>query len=188
MAVQKVITGNVYHHNGGVILQAGNSDGVNVTDSLTLAENAYREGASKNNGPTKAVSPGSSGNLGNLAVFSSRPFAQMEAGEYVAKVIGDRIAQSDDTTLRSGAADWGTRVPYNVARGYERYDNTSWDYVTGALTKGGSAGSQINYIDPIGGGAVSYEPYPTFAVPGELVFMDGDVVPTQADYAAKTSV
>jgi hypothetical protein len=180
MAQTKAFSNRAVVQNGGTALGAGDSG--TKMDELSLASNAHHpEYGSK---VFQAVSPADSGNLGTLKAFSAGVFGKMEEGKYIMRGEMSRLAQTDSTLLRCPGSQTASRKPYNPARGNHRYDNTSWDYVTGALTKGGSAGASFTYVNPVGGSAITQEAFPTAAVPGELCYMVTGASPTQDDYAA----
>lgn len=182
MAQTKAFTSRAIVNNGGTALGAGDSG--TKLDELSLAanNNTYLD-PGYGSKVYQAVSPVDSGNLGTIKPYSAGVFGQMEKGEYIMRGEMSRLASTDSTLLRCPGSE-GFRKPYNAARGNYRYDNTSWDYVTGAVTKGGSAGASFGYINPVGGGAVTQEPFPTALVPGELCYMVTGITPTQDDYAA----
>lgn len=186
MATTTAISGQPQKNNGASVLHAGNIDGVNVTNNLSLATNAH-DVPWATDLVYLAVSPVSSGNVGNMKPLSAGIFNKMEEAQYVAKIIGTRIAQTDDTFLRSGAAETNDRTSLHYSRGYRQYDVSSWDYVTGAATLGGSEGTAITFHDPVAGTTIAVEPFPTDSVPGELVYRDGSASPTQDDYKARTN-
>lgn len=170
-------------NDGGSILHAGNIASTRW-NNITLAENATDFPQPH---VVQAVSPNSSGNLGTLKAISAGNFGQMEAGQYVAKIIGTKIAGQTNTFLRSGAADTGTRRPIHFARGNRRYSLTDVSALSGVVTYGGSDAA-FTYVDPETGSAVNNEPMPTDAVPGKLVYMHTGANPTQDTYSARTGV
>jgi len=185
MATQAAVTGNVTKNDGGTLLHAGtvaSSRFVNMT-LATVTDGGDNYGSKV----FEAVSPNSSGNIGTFRPLSAGVFGKMEVGFYVAKVLGTRIAQTDDTFLRSGAAETASRTSLHYARGNRRYDITDVSAISGVVSKGGNEGALFNYIDPVGGGAQIHEPFPTNAVPGELVYMVTGKIPDQDNYKARTS-
>jgi len=186
MASTTAIGGNPTRNNGATIMGAGNIDSsTTVTNNQTLLNNAFHV---YDTGPFLAVSPDSSSNIGTTKALSAGVFAQMETGQYVGKIIGTRIAQTDDTFLRSGAAESnGGRRMLNYSTGYRQLDHTSWDYVSGAVTKGGSKGTKITFIDGADGTTQAQEPFPTNAVPGNLTYRIGASLPTDDNYKARTN-
>lgn len=189
MSTQKAISGNIQKNNGATVLKAGNYTSGNVTNSLTVQNNAadrYAYGSR----PFQPTEVSSSGNIGARPAIYGRPFADMEAGEYVAMVIGAKIAQTADTTLRSPSSDFGTRQAIHRHQGYQQLDITSWDYETGVATTGANAGSTVlpSGVDGEVGPQVDQAANPTDAIPGELVYKTGAANPTQDDYKQRTSV
>lgn len=97
-------------------------------------------------------------------------FATMTKNQYVGMIVGAQVAGVANTILRSPSAEY-FRVPYGVAQGNYRYNITSWDYVTGRATYGGSRGAAVLYHDIAGNNdSLAFEPFPTKAVPGHLVY------------------
>lgn len=170
-------------NDGGTLLHAGTIAGSRFTN-LTLADNAtdYAQPRVIQAGGT----PGQSGNLGTTRPLSAGAFAKMETGQYVGKVFGTRIAQTDNTFLRSGAADVGKRTSVHVARGNNRYSLTDVSALSGVATYGGSD-AKFTYIDPETGSAINHEPLPSDAVPGRLVYMHKGTEATQDTYKARTN-
>lgn len=184
MSTQAVISGNATKNDGGTLLHAGNVASSRFAN-LSLATNIHE--AEYGSKVHEAVSPNSSGNVGTFRPLTAGVFGKMETGQYVAKVIGTRIAQTDNTFLRSCAAETSDRTSLHYARGNRRYDISDWSYTTGAATKGGSQGDLFTYVDPVGGGSQAFEPFPTDLVPGELVYMVTGKTPDQDDYKARTN-
>ena len=179
------VSGQPRRNNGGTVFNAGNFSVGNITNGITLVENAFHKGYG-----THVIladgSVGQSGNIGTQKVNSGGVFGKMEAGEYLIRTYSDRLAQQNSTVLASAGSDTTSRRSLHYSRGYRRYNITAWSYITGAATKGASAGALVGFVDPVGGGAISFEAYPTDAVPGELVYMVTGVTPTQDDYKPRT--
>jgi hypothetical protein len=185
MATQAAVSGNSVKNDGGSLLHAGSiasSRWANIT-LATTTDNSESYGSKV----FEAVSPVSSGNVGTFRPLNAGVFGKMEVGQFVAKVLGTRIAQTDNTFLRSGAAETASRTSLHYARGNRRYDITDWSYTTGAATKGGNEGNLFTYVDPVGGAAQAHEPFPTDAVPGELVYLVSGKTPDQDNYKARTN-
>jgi hypothetical protein len=190
MTTIKAISGNPYKDNGATVINGGTVDSSNtVTSTKTISEISGLKD-SYGSKVVEAVSTASSGNLGTLKANSSAAFAyQMVAGEYVAKIIGTKVAGLSNTVLRSGAGDFGHRRPIARWEGYNRLDITDWSYTTGAATLGGASGARVlpSGIDGTTGPDADDAANPSFAIPGELVYMVKGSLPTQDDYKAKYS-
>ena len=172
------ISGNAQKNKGGTILNAGNAN-TNLINNLTLANNAYKNGYGSR--PILAVSPTQSGNLGIGKPLSGGVFASMEKGKYVGMIIGTRIAQTDNTTLAGGSADFARKSSLiNAYYGDRRLNITSWAYATGVPTYGAGRGDLVTF-----GADEAAEP--TDAVPGKLAMMEGGKNPVQEAYKARTS-
>lgn len=185
MATTTVIAGQPTKNNGGTLLNAGTiADSAFVNLSLATNTDPLMNYGSKVH---ESVSPASSGNVGTFRPLSAGTFGKMEVGQYVGKIVGVRIAGTDNTFLRSGAAETSDRTSLHYARGNRRYDITDWSYTTGAATKGGNEGVLVQYVNPVGGATVAHEPFPTDAVPGELVYMVTGLTADQDDYQPRTN-
>lgn len=180
--VTKIISGNAYKNNGATVFGAGNATTTgadpNVTKNLTLIANSYRTQYGSH--PVLAVSPTSSGTLCTTKINSSRAFGQMEEGQYVVRLLNSKIGGVASTLLRSGASDFGVRRPIPRMESCRALGVNTWNYATGAITKGGTAGDSVSF-------STDKAARPTYAIPGSFVFFTGKVVPTATNYAAKTS-
>lgn len=189
MATVQPISGSPINNNGGKMLHAGNVSSDSPLSNLSLTTNNHiHEYGSRVIQPSD---PNSSGNVGGLKVLSGGVFGKMEEGKYVGLKLGDagsRIAQTDNTTLKSGAADFGFRRPIHTWQGYQRLDITSWDYVTGAATVGAANGTSVlpSGIDGVTGQFADVSANPTDAVPGEFVHMVTGALATREDYKPRT--
>ena len=186
MASTKAISGNNKQNDSSTIFHGGNVAADSKVNVLTIAETTTNTPFGSK--VHKSFDVADSGNIGAIKALDAGVFSSYEEGEYTAKVIGTRVAQTTNNLLRSGSSDYGqNRDGLHYARGNYRYDITSWDYVTGAATKGGSAGVLVTYWDPATGTTQAMEPKPTTAVPGELVYMYGSLVPSQDDYKPRST-
>ena len=186
MATTTAVGATVAVNDGGTILHAGTIASTRWSN-LTLATTTIDDGNYGSKVVEAGGTPGQSGNLGTFKPLSSGFFGNMEAGQYVAKVIGTRIARTDNTFLRSGAAETASRTSLHYARGNRRYDITDISAFSGVVSKGGSEGALFTYVDPVGGASQTHEPFPTDAVPGELVYMVTGATPQQDNYKARTN-
>lgn len=189
LGYQKAITDNVIKNNGATVLNAGNTPADSpVTKSITQVSNNTVQ---KNYGQVLAasVSPASSGNIGLAKAISGSKFAGFYDGKYVMQRYGF-VNGTANAALNSAAGDVNGRG-FKGFYGYRRYDNTSWNAVTGAVTKGAAAGDLV-LASGIDGTTGFYADdsikYRTPAVPGELVVFTGKLnAPTQLDYNSKTN-
>lgn len=182
MATTTCIAGNATKANvSATILNAGNHDGNNITNNLTLATNAYRQQQ------YVSLPPVNTANCGTApAPITGGRYGQSVAGEYVVKGgnVTTTLAGVSNTTLRSGAAGFGQRRGKNWFTQYEMLGITDWSYVSGVPTHGLGehfVGSGITLS------ADHVTTLQTNAVPGEFVYMVTGKTPTQADYAARTN-
>lgn len=185
MATTKPVSGANVKNDGATVLHAGNIGSSRFTN-LSLAttlDNLSKYGSQV----IEAVSPAESSNLGTLKPLSDGVFGQMETGEYVGKVIGTRIAQTNSSFLRSCGAETSSRTMLHYAKGNYRYDITGWSYTTGAATKGGNAGDSFTYVDPETGNTLTSEAEPTADIPGRLVYKEAKNLPVQDTYKPRTA-
>lgn len=105
---------------------------------------------------------------------------------YVLPFVGKDTAGNVFTHLRNPGNNGGV-YKFPMANGNHRYNITSWNYVTGAATKGANAGDSFTYNNISSGSALTQEAQPTMAIPGELVYSLGTATPTMADYKARTA-
>ena len=185
MATQTATGSGPTRNNGGTIVAAGN---VNTTSGpvkvdLSLQEQAVQDDEYGSKVVLSSGTSGSSGNLGTYTPVSAGTFAyQQVAGTYLMRRQSTTIGGVANTTLNSGASDYGTRknpLLLETTRTYGSGVTQSWNYVTGAITKGGNAGGLASFSN-------DHAARPTAAIPGELVYMYGAIVPQQADYKPRT--
>lgn len=187
MATTYAVANTGKKNNNGTVLNGGNVSSTGpLSNNLTLGKSAYSIQYGSR------VPPANNPRVGTApAPISGGTYAVMADGKYIARYIsGNVIAGVSNTVLRGPASDYSRR-PINKSEKARRYNIISWDYVTGAATKGGSAGASYNMVDPLvpGGSTASFDSAanPTFSVPGELVYMYGSVLPKQDDYKPRTS-
>lgn len=174
----KAISGNEIKNDSTTLLNAGNVNPA-LANNVTLSENMS---ARNNYGSTLVlpVSPVSSGNTGYGKAISAGTLNQNTEGNYIAIMLGTKIAGVTSNLMRNSASDVGQRglTPYYV--GHRRLDEQSWDYVTGIVTKGNEAGvlSAASGINGQTGRAADH----SNNYPGELTFMQGGAAPVQDDY------
>lgn len=181
MATTKAITGNVQKNNGGTVLGAGNVDTATnpVTKVVTVRSNAMYDGYGSV--VVKATSPAQSGYVGGILAVAGGNFAyQMTAGEYLMRGYSTKINGSTHNALKFPASDKGIRRPIHYNLKTRRLHETAWDYVTGDVTKGGSAGALVTYD-------ADHAATPTMAVPGEFTYKQGKLTPVNDDYKARTA-
>ena len=122
-------------------------------------------------------------NIGTLKAVSAGTFERpMVSGQYVMMRQG-YVGGAASTFLNSGAADFGRRS-INVKTNRRSYHITSWNYVTGAATKGADTNDTFND---------DHAATPTRAIPGELTYAHHGLaksgalaIPLNADYPAVT--
>lgn len=183
MSTQAVTSGGAVN-NGGTIKKAGNVDTTGpITKSRTLMQDA--QGADFRYGSKVVLSSGSAGSSGNLGTASAfTNFAhQMVAGEYIMRKRTRYVNGSASTLLTSCASDVGIRraIPkLETTRAMGSGYLTSWDYETGAITKGANAGGTTSFGNDVAA-------RPTDAVPGALTYKTGAKLPVEDDYKPRTA-
>jgi hypothetical protein len=187
MTTTKAISGNPKRNNGGTIVKAGNHDGTNITNSVTLASNASDK-LLYGSQVIQAVSPDSSGNIGTHKPRTG-DFAGQVAGNYIGLGYNTFTVANNLTISKATGGDKGARRPIQIWPGYQRLDITSWDYVTGAKTVGSNDGVTVqpSGINGTVGDGADDAANPTDAVPGELVYLTTGKLATQKDYEARTN-
>jgi len=174
-------------NNGATILQAGNIDGKNVTNSLPISQNASTvrngsyaiESATANIGTTKALSSGKFSNL-------------MSTGQFIIKTL---TGQSIAGVALSGVGVISTAGPVNTPpalhrwSNYYRLDITSWNHITGAPTYGGGSGDAVylaavdeTVVDETNAKTIDKAANTSMAVPGTLVYLTTGILATVDSY------
>lgn len=174
----KAISGQPIKNDSSTLLNAGNVNSV-LANNVTLAENMSNANYYGSN-IVKSTSPTASGNVGIGVAISNGTVNVNGEGNYIAIMLGQKIANISSTALRNSASDVGQRGLTNHFYGYRRLHETGWDYETGDVTKGGEAGTLVQasgISGTVGKGADDSIKYP-----GEFTSMQGGANPTQDDY------
>jgi hypothetical protein len=181
---QAAVSGNTYKNVGMTILKAGNiTSNSPVTQHFTQMESTA---GSISYGTKASLSSGtaySSGNLGTASAMTNFAYKQIP-GEYIMRRYSSKVNGVANTTLRFAASSSSERmrsIPYlESARSLGSGVSTSWNYKTGAITKGTGAGESRSF-------GVDYAARPTNAMPGELTYKTGKLAPVADDYKPKTA-
>lgn len=175
MASGKAISGNPYRNNGATVSRGG---AITTGSPVTNAPDSTVQGYQKGNGSV-VIAKASQGT--GKAVSANAFSRNMVSGQYIMMRYG-YLAGSATNFMNSGAGDFGRRAIHSLTT-RETYHITSWNYVTGAATKG------VNTTDDFG---ADHAAAPTRAVPGEFQYTDHGMaksgslaVPTLADYEKK---
>jgi len=177
-----------HRNNGATVVYGGNVDSSpTVTQVLSKETTGYHSGVHGATVPESA-------NFGTHKPYSGGTFRyQMEAGKFVGMRYTGYISGVANTVLERGAGGGMGRRSIHWLESYRRLDITSWNYVTGAATKGVNAGASVTYKNIRGSGNVDDAAHPTRAIPGEYVFTDHHLahsgalaVALNGDYPAKT--
>ena len=182
MATQTAIGSGSFKNNGATVFNAGNFTSGNVTNSLTIRASAIEDGIYGSKVPTSDGGVASSGNIGTLTAVSAGAFAfNPTSSQWLMKRVSTTIGGVANTFLQSGGSVPGNRNPaaLETTRVYGSGVNTSWNAVTGAITKGASAGNTASYNS-------DHAARPTAGTPGEFSYLVTGKVPTQADYKPRT--
>lgn len=181
---QTTTSGSTVRHDGGIILRAGNVASGSGVNSLTVRNSLHK---------TSYASFANETNANNgLATrpLSTGDYAKMTKGRFIAAFLtGGYIAGLASTILTKPCGDPTHRSMHRsfTAR---RYHITSWNYVTGAATKGGSAGASYSFINPsVAGGATATtedlgSPNVEWTTSAELFYIVGKT-PTAASYTVR---
>lgn len=180
MATTKIITGNAQKPYIGKIFAAGNVANTTLFQNLTIRDSAQ-------NSSSQVTLPAQTTTAGARKPYSAGTYGYQAKNKYVVRGMSDTISGVTSSIVRIPGSDY-YRNPLATFQGYRRINITSWNYVTGAATKGGNAGDLVKFHD-IGANNdnLTAEPYPTRAVPGELVYRTGASLPVQDDYNPKTT-
>jgi len=178
----QAVTSGAARNNGGTIKKAGNAN--TTTGPITVSRTLMQDAKATAYGAKVILSSGSAGSSGNLGTASAiTNFAyQMVAGRYIMRRNTPYVNGTASTLLRSGASDVGNRrsIPkLETTRALGSGYLTSWDYETGAITKGANAG----YLTSFGNDDAAR---PTDATPGELQYKTGAKLPVQDEYKPRT--
>lgn len=175
MATTKAITGNTQKNDGGKIVGGGDNTSTRwgvITLRETIDATRFTGTSEDASHVEKAVSGGT--------------FSNQVAGNYISRFINSSIAGVANSTFRIPASDYN-RTPYSNYISYNRNDITSWNRLTGAPTYGANRGVAVKLNDTAGNALANGEPFPTRAVPGELVYRTGSPNPTMSDYQPITN-
>lgn len=170
------VAGQPIKNDSSTLLNAGNVN-PSLANNITLAENTPTH-PTYGSRITVSVSPTSSGNTGIGKAISNGTVNVNTEGNYIAIMLGTKIAGITSTVMRAGYATPGSTI--NRYQGYRRYGVNSWDY-NHVITKGGGAGAAVA---PSGiNGVTGIYADESNQLPGELTMMTGDSDPTNYNYA-----
>lgn len=175
------ITGTGHRNNGGTILQAGNIASNSRFSNLAIRTTVVKQVPvfNENNSRLGIATRPLSGGTYNV----------MTKGRYICRYItGGYIAGVANTTLDTAAGDFNRGFPAKIT-GSRRLHITGWNAVTGAATKGGSAGAAFSYKGTRGGSTMTDTGTPPnpFSSNSTLVFLVTGKVPTTVSYQVITA-
>lgn len=112
-------------------------------------------------------------------------YGKVTRNRYTASLIGKYTAGVSNLFL-VGMSNAQMKA-YNESRGDYGVQITGYDYFTGTVTKGANWGVQNKFHDIANNNQdLAFEPHPTLAIPGFLIFKTGALVPVQKFYTKKT--
>ena len=173
MSVQKIISANAYHTYGATVLKGGN---VPSTSPVTNAPNKTLLGAA----PYLNTLP-NSGIAGIDPILANGYFARQN--QFIVSKVPTKLANVSNTVMQKVDAGRMNKIhkiesitTRHVASGFRSglFNIFSGTFTSTIPTTTSSFGND---------NAAS----PTYAIPGELVFIDGNDVPIQKDYTARTN-
>lgn len=178
----QAVTSGAAKNNGGTVKKAGAAN--TTTGPITVSRTLMQDAKTTAYGAKVSLSSGSTGSSGNVGTANAvTNFAyQMVAGRYIMKKNTSYVNGSASTLLTSCAADVGGRrsIPkLETTRALGSGYLTSWDYETGAITKGANAGGLTSFGN-------DHAARPTDATPGELQYKTGAKLPVEDDYKPRT--
>lgn len=177
MATQKVVTANPYHNNGATVYMGGNvnTSAYNAVITRNVDKTLAAVAAANNTLPATGESQG------RRAFYPTGTL--MKNTQFLASKVTTAIAS----------------VPNTVLRKMDRAIVDSIHKIESITTRLQASGFRAGNFNIYSGKFVSAIPTistsfgqdhaarPSLAIPGELVFRDGDDVPTLADYPARTT-
>lgn len=175
MAVQKIISGNAYKLYIGKILAAGN-----IGDTSKWADLSLRNTAKNNT--TQDTQIAQTATSGVTKPYSAGTFLYQAKNKYIIRSVSDSISGVTTSILRIVGSDYN-RVAHSPSRGNRRYNITSWNYVTGAATKGVNAGDLVKFHDiAANDDNLAVEAMAPNVIPGEFTYRTGAPLPVNADF------
>ena len=183
-------------NNGATVINAGNVDS---TSTVTNAKSILFNADGSNRYGSAVVSKTSGG--GESVKTASSSGNPADSTTHIVRMVSSnvRISGSDfaRNSIHSRQKDFGAKIAGAVVDG--AWDPTgisgqrsNWNSSASAKVTGGipASLSAQDFIDPAQAGgataAADSAANPTRSIPGELVYLQGSVIPKQDDYKAKT--
>ncbi len=185
MAQKAAVTGQPYKNDGGTVKKGG-AVVVDGTGPITKSRTLLQDAVTTPYGTKVSLASGLTGSSGNVGTFSAKTnFAYKQgAREFLIKKGAQNVNGTANVFLTSCASSSSERMRsiafIESARSLGSGALTSWDYETGAITKGAGAGESRSF-------GVDHAARPTNAVPGELVYKSKGPGGVQTDYKPKTA-
>lgn len=160
-------------NNSGVVVYGGNT---------TRTDFAVKNSTGDNNTRVNGTGPKITNGSGLNKALSAGTFAVMTAGLYVIRKITTTLAGVANTSILSGASDFGHRLPiaFKESQRTTFLSGLSWAANPGKLPTYTLTKSNLNTSYGNDNAA-----RPTLAIPGELTYIVGKT-PINDDYKAKT--
>ena len=193
MSTQAAVSGQATKNRGGTIKKAGSAN--TTTGPITKSRTLMDDAVTTNYGAKVALSSGaaySSGNVGTFAALTSGTFAyNMVAGRYIMKKRTHYVNGTASTLLTSCASSSAENAKnpavLETSRTLGSGVTTSFDVITGTLTKGGNYGGLSTYHNINSETYVDSGARPTNAIPGEIAYKTGAKLPIADDYQPRTA-
>ncbi len=184
MAQQAAVSGQPYKNDGATVKKAGAASTTTgpITKSRTLMDDAITTPY----GTKVSLSSGAAYSSGNLGTFNAKTNFSYNRpkGQYLFKKGAQNVNGTANVFTISCASSSSERmraIPYmESARSLGSGVSTSWDYETGAITKGTGAGESRSF-------GTDAEAHPSNALPGELAYKTGAKLPVTDEYYPKTA-
>jgi hypothetical protein len=202
MATQKIVSGNAQKlKDSGTVLQPGALGGSSrITNGLGIATVGYHSGTHGSAIPAAlsdaTIAANTAGDTEPATGRSKNPtykplaagtFGYMGKGKYVAMKLAETLSGVANTTLFTGAADFGNRRTLHGIKSIRTSFLRIWTW-TGARDGGPAYTKTYSNKTPSQNDyRPDHEVTVTRALPGELTYMYGNNTPTNADYPARTA-
>lgn len=162
----------------GTVLQINgcSNDNYNIVHTIKAINNA-------NSFQTDCVYTSNPSTAGTYSPINGT-FAKVTKNKYVASLVCQQLAGVTNNALfMMGAANVKAYNPANPSYGLEI---SGIDYFNGTVTHGSQWGQVNNFWNITGNTTLSTESPPTRAIPGQLVYTTGALIPSTKNYNAKT--
>lgn len=167
MSVSKAVEANAYKNNGGTVVLGGN---IAADGAITNAPGKSFLGVGQIKASVPTRNAEKVNDSGNWATLTEQKYVMVGGN------VTTQLAGVSNTALAK-PANKGDKHDIHLKESRRTIHITSWNYVTGAATKGEDTNDSFGTDDAAN---------PTQDTPGELTHMTGAKNPTNADYPART--